>query len=115
MHECTRACIAYIAGTLVNNASSGEIYDYSQEKYVKFSGSVKRNHVCILDHERGTYITGAISNLYDFYRGSSVSLSVKGNKIHGHDYGDRHEYGGIIDGNRVNIHYDDKVFSYVLA
>lgn len=114
MHENTRACIAYIAAALVNRSCGDTIYDHSRSLFINISGSVEPHHVNIYDHDRGNYITGAISNLYDYCRNSTVSLSVMGNRISGYDHGDGHEFCGIVDGNSVNIFHHETSFSYSL-
>lgn len=114
MDDSTRACIAYIAGALVNKKYGGTVYDNSQSRYKNISGSVEQHDVNIFDHDRGSYITGAINSLYDFCRNSTVSLSVKGNRIYGYDHGDGHEFSGSVEGNTVSIYHHDTTFSYVL-
>jgi hypothetical protein len=114
MDEGTRACIAYIAGALVNKNCGNVVYDHSRSMFISISGSVEGNHVNIYDHDRDSYITGAISNLYDFCRNSTISLSVKGNQIYGYDHGDGHDFWGTVNGNSVDVFHHETSFSYSL-
>ncbi len=114
MDENTRACVAYIAGALVNGNCGNAIYDHSQSKLIQISGTVERNHVNIYDHDRCTFMTGALSDLYDFWRNSTISLSIKGNKISGHDHGDDHDFSGIVQGSLVDISHNEITYCYSL-
>ena len=114
MNENTRACIAYIAGALVNKNCGNVVYDHSRSKFISISGSVERDHVNIYDHDRDSHITGAPSNLYDFCRNSTISLSVRGNQIDGYDHGDDHNFSGTVDGNTVSVYHHETHFSYSL-
>lgn len=114
MHESTRACIAYIAGVLVNKNCGSAVYDHSQSKYINISGSIEGNYVHIFDHDRCSFITGSLNNLYDFCRNSTISLSVKGNQIYGYDHGDGHDFCGTVNGNSVSLFHHETSFSYSL-
>jgi len=104
MHPNTRACIAYVAGSLVNGSAGSAVYDYSQSKHLSIGGSVTANHVNIYDHDRGCHFSGAPGNLYDYGRSSHVSLSITGNQFKGYDYGDGHHFSGTVNGNAVSIY-----------
>ncbi|NDU91481.1 MAG: hypothetical protein G3I10_02520 [Ferrovum sp.] len=102
MHPNTRACLAYIASKLVNESTSAFVYDYSQSKRLNFSGSVGQTSVSLYDHERGCYITGALSNLYDHDQKGYVSLSINGSQLSGYDFAGSHQFCGSVDGSSVS-------------
>ena len=107
MHPNTRACLAYIASTLVNKNANIVVYDYSQSKRLVFTGSVNETSVNLYDHERRCYITGALSRIYDQDQKVYASLSIIGSQVSGYDFSGGHQFCGDVDGNSVTfLEYD---------
>ncbi|MDE1981383.1 MAG: hypothetical protein KGL17_02825 [Betaproteobacteria bacterium] len=104
MHPNTRAGIAYIVSALANEVAGTGVFDYAQCKSFSFSGTVQRDYVSILDHERRCHITGRCDSLYDQGRKTQLSLSLSNNHFTGYDVGDAQQFCGDVNGNTVMLH-----------
>ena len=104
MNQNTRACIAYIVGTIANDGNPTAVYDYSQSKSIGITGQVSLTYVNIYDHDRGCVVSGALPELYDHCSSASVLLNLQGTKFQGHDYGEHGDYTGNIDGKMISIY-----------
>ena len=77
MKSDSRACVAYIAAGLCGTNSSF-VYDYSKAKYKNISGDIQSSNVSIYDYDRGCYISGSPTNLYDYGNNSHIQLNMNG-------------------------------------
>ena len=116
MNANTRACLAYIAGALVNGKGGRAVYDHTRSKHIEIGGSVTPFRINICDFERGCNLTGTLSNFYDSGSNSHISLCVTGNSFRGHDTTCGESFTGRVNGNSVSIYDDDDwtCFSYWL-
>jgi hypothetical protein len=107
-----RACMAYIAGRLISGRSPLPIFDSSQSKYIYITGPVDRHGVRIFDYDQGCFFGGSGSDgkfhLYHHRYGHYVSLTVRGNRFSGFDFGRKYHFTGKVEANAVSL-YDQEV------
>lgn len=103
MNSNTRACIAYITGSLHGrNASS--VYDYSQSRHISVSGTVSESSINVYDYDRGCHISGSPSSLYDYGNSAYIQLNMNGIQFSGYDYDSGNHYSGTVNGGSVSIY-----------
>jgi hypothetical protein len=61
-----RACVAYIAASIINGRKGNSIYDYAQSKYISIGGTVTPERANIFDYNRGCHFGGTLPNLFDY-------------------------------------------------
>ena len=110
MKAGTRASIAYIAAKL-SGSNSSHVYDYSNSKFLNFSGSANSSSVNVYDFDRSCYITGSPTSLFDYGNSAHIQLSMNGNKFTGYDYDSGNHFSGTIRGNSINL-YDYETSSF---
>src|SRR5690349_15774686 len=98
MTENGRAAIAYIAGRLISGLSSNTVYDYSQSKYVRISGTVQPGIVRVFDHDNQAHISGSGNgtkfSLFHYEEGSHIDLTISERSFKGYDYGTGSHFQG---------------------
>ena len=115
MKPNVRACVAYVAGSLISGRSSSSVYDYSQGKHISISGSVDARAVNIYDHDQGCNFGGNGSNgdfsLYHYGDSHHVSLKIQGNNFNGYDYGHSCHFSGTVNAGNISL-YDYETGSH---
>jgi hypothetical protein len=118
MKPSVRAAIAFIVGNI--NGRSNAVYDYSQGRYVQFSGRVTPSDVSIFDNDDRCHISGSGHNgeyrLFHYGNNSHIHLTISGNNFKGFDYGSNDHFSGTISNRSINL-YDfgsGKYFSYMV-
>lgn len=104
MNAHTRRAVAYIAGRVVTASASGAVYDYSEGRYVNFSGDVTAEQANVYDYEQGCYVGGQLSSLYHYGNGRHVQLNVDGTQFSGYDYASGRHFNGSVQGNSVTVY-----------
>ena len=107
----TRACIAFIAVGVISGNKASAVYDYTQSKHIGISGNVDVNSVSIYDHDRGCYVSGNPSNLYDYGNSAHIQLKINDNQFSGYDYCSSSHFSGTVNKNSVII-YDYETSSH---
>jgi hypothetical protein len=104
MEAARRADIAYIAGRLISERNSNNIYDYGRQGHTAITGTVSENRVQVYDHSRGAHITGSERQFYDHGRNCHVTLRRNGNRFSGYDYGTMSHFSGHVSGRIVWVY-----------
>lgn len=104
MNAHTRRSVAYITGQLVTASASRSVYDYSEGRYVSFTGDVTAQNVSVYDYEEGCYVSGVPSSLYHYGNGQHIQLNVNGTQCSGYDYASGHHFSGDVAGNSVTVY-----------
>lgn len=104
MDANARACVAYIAATIINGRRRSSIYDYAQSRHFSISGTVTPERANVYDYDRGCHFGGTLPSLFDYGRSAHVNLKIDGSKFKGFDYGDSHHFTGTVRGNSVSIY-----------
>jgi len=114
MKPGTRACIAYIAGTINGNNRSSSVYDYTRSKHVSISGTVDEKKVNIFDYDRSCHLQGSLNNLYDYGNSAHITFQISGRNFKGYDYDTSSHYSGTVNGNSISIYdySESSHFSY---
>jgi hypothetical protein len=110
MKSGTRASIAFIAAKL-SGSNSSHVYDYSNSKYVNFSGSATESSVNVYDYDRSCYVTGTPNSLYDYGNSAHIQLQISGNQISGYEYDSGNHFSGTVRENSVSL-FDYETSSY---
>ncbi len=111
MNAHARRAVAYIAARLASGLSAGAVYDYSEGRYVNFSGQVTAQNVNVYDYDEGAYVSGNPSSLYHYGDGAFIQLRLNGPQFNGYDYGSGQFYSGSVRGRNVSL-YDYEHGSY---
>lgn len=98
-----RACLASVAARLNGMHVDGAVFDHTQGKRVRLSGSVGPDAVNVYDHDRSAHVTGSAPNLYDHGTRRPVSLVMNGAIFTGFDHFSGLHYSGRIHGSAVTI------------
>ena len=98
-----RACLANVAARLNGTRVDAAVFDHTQGKRVRLSGSVASGAVNVYDHGRSAHITGSAPNLYDHGTRRHVSLVMNGTTFTGYDHFSGLHYSGRINGSAVTI------------
>jgi hypothetical protein len=108
MKQKTRACIAYIAGTIVSRRSKSTIYDCTKSEYINVDGDISLEEVNLYDHSRKCLIAGVGKNgqfkLYDFGNENRINLSINGHFFDGFDFDTSEDFGGSVNGNNISVY-----------
>jgi len=99
-----RACIANLAGRLSGQSVNSSVYDHTQGRHIRVSGSATIGSVSLYDHDHGAHLTGVASSLYDHVSGAQISLNLSGTRFNGYDHSSRCQYFGNIRGASVTIY-----------
>lgn len=111
MQAHTRRAIAYIAGRLISSSRASAVYDYSESRYVNFSGDVSFQNVNVYDYDQRCYVSGSLGSLYHYGNRSYVQLDVNGTNFRGYDYDTRNNLSGNVSGSAVSL-YDYGTSAY---
>jgi hypothetical protein len=99
-----RRAVAYIAGRLVSGADSGAVYDYSEGRYVNFSGQVTPQNVNVYDYDEGNFVGGNPASLYHYGDGQYIQLNVNGPQFSGYDFGSGQHFSGNVNARNVTVY-----------
>ncbi|UDM52016.1 hypothetical protein [Cupriavidus sp. MP-37] len=111
MNSGARACIAYIVARAISDSKASHAYDYSESKYVAFTGDVTTREVNVYDYGRRCYCSGSLPQLYDYGNRKHIDLQVNGDRFSGFDYDSRKHFEGSVSGNSVSL-YDYETSKY---
>lgn len=111
MKPGTRACVAYIAGRAISESSASHVYDYSQSKYIAFSGSVDGASANVYDYDRRCYCAGNLSQLFDYGNRAYLEIRIEGDRFSGYDYDSRKHFEGTVSGASISLYdYDTSAY-----
>lgn len=105
-----RACLAFIIGR-VQNSNIHSVYDFGRGRFCLFTSSGDASNLQVLDRQRNSMLTGALSGVFDFGSNSYMCINMNGNSFTGFDYGSSTYFSGNISGNVIMI-YDGQTSSY---
>lgn len=115
MDNIKRASLAAIISVkcgVFPNSNTIIVYDYTQSKYFNYYlNDADDNHFSIYDYDRGNYIQGPLSSLFDYYTSTYMSLSLNGNSFEGYDYQTNSFITGSVNDKTISI-YDYQTSSY---
>jgi hypothetical protein len=120
MHPGTRACVAYVVGSLVHGHRSELVYDYERNKHLTIHGLVSDSSVEVYDVDRACYLAGSAQagqfTLYDHGQSAHVSLRIEGDQFSGYDYGSRHHFSGSAAGRTIAFYdfAENRYLNYAL-
>lgn len=87
MRADKRACFALIAATFINNRCYNSVYDYLSGRYINISSSgVNSNYISFFDYNRGGYVSGNNSSMYDYPTSSYVTITINNHTVNCFDY-----------------------------
>ena len=104
MEAHTRRAVAYIAGRLISGSDAAAVYDYSESRYVNFSGDVDAQNVNVYDYEQSRHIGGTLPSLYHYGNSRHIDLKVNGADFEGYDYASNKHFSGHVDGKNVSLY-----------
>lgn len=79
MRNDKRACFALVAATIINKHRYNGVYDLNMGTFASVSASgINDSYLSFFDYNRGGYVSGSKTNLYDFPTSSYVSITVNG-------------------------------------
>ncbi|WP_063897285.1 hypothetical protein [Caballeronia zhejiangensis] len=111
MDKGTRACVAFVVGSVIGSPGRTSVYDYSRSTYIQFGGTVDGENVNVYDHERGCHFSGTLPQVYDYGTGAHVSIEINGSNFSGYDFGAGHHFNGTVNGANVQL-YDFDASEY---
>ena len=112
MQQEQRASIALICGVISHNQRFRSVFDYSKSRYCAFSiNNFQSNNISVFDHDRGCYISGRLSNLYDYGTRNYIRINRRGNHFDGFDYASRCHFVVTVNGRNI-LFYDYENSSY---
>jgi hypothetical protein len=104
MQPHTRRAVAFIAGRAISGSDASAVYDYSESRYVFFSGDVSAGNVNVYDHEENCHVGGSLPSLYHYGNGQHIQLDVSGTQFNGFDYGSGQHFSGTVNGQAVSVY-----------
>jgi hypothetical protein len=112
----TRRAVAYIAGRLISGSGAGAVYDYSETRYVYFSGDVSDDAVNVYDYEQRCHIAGSPPSLFHFRDRRHIEFDRNGQQVNGFDYATNQHFSGTVNGNAVSLfdYEDNQNYNYSL-
>jgi hypothetical protein len=99
-----RRAIAYISGRAISGRAASAVYDYGTSGFFNFSGDVSADRVQTYDYERGCYVGGSLSALFDYSTNTYVLLTIRGEEFDGYDYASGARFIGRLTGQSVSIY-----------
>jgi hypothetical protein len=116
-----RACIAFIAGSIVQKRQFSAVYDQAEGMVRRLTGTFSSGNIDVIDHSDGSTLMGMMSgqtaSFFHSVANCSISLQFNGAQFTGHDGATGRNFNGSVQGGGVRLYdYDEgKYFSYVLA
>ncbi len=116
-----RACIAFVAGSIVMNKPFSAVYDQADGGGRRMDGRFAAGNIDVVDQSDGSTLMGMMSgqtaSFYHSTANCSISLQFNGTQFTGHDGGTGRNFNGSVQNDGVRLYdYDEgKYFSYVLA
>ena len=112
MKDDKRACFALIVASIVNNRRYYSVYDFMHSQYINISSSaLLSNYLSFFDYNRGGYISGNASSMYDYPTSSYVSMTKSGNVVSCYDFEVGAYVNYTVNGAHV-IAYDYQMSTY---
>ncbi len=103
-----RACIAYVAGSLISNRSFAAVRDESEDKNYEMGGKIFLGNIDVLDRESDKMIVGMVSgkdaSFYHSGENITITLKLNGTLFTGHDGGTDRDFSGSVVGKKVKIY-----------
>lgn len=113
MRPDQRASIALICGAISNSARFTSVFDYSRSRYCAFvANSYNPNNISVFDYDRGCYVVGSLSSLFDYGLGNYVHIDRRGNQFQGFDYASGCYFVVTVNGRNISF-YDYENSSYL--
>jgi hypothetical protein len=108
MKEKTRACIAFIAGTIISKRANSCVYDCTRSEYINVDAEIRPGEVKVYDHSRSCHISGSGNSgkykLYDHGNDKPINLTIKGQYFDGYDFDTAEDFGGSVSGTVVCVY-----------
>jgi hypothetical protein len=108
MKANTRACIAYIAGSMINKKSYSSLIDHSEQKTVKMSGRIDFNNIDVQMEDDGSKIVGLVrGNEVSFFHSvekGAIKMKIEGSNFKGNDSSTGKDFMGSVNGKAVKIY-----------
>ena len=99
MEDNKRTCFALIAASLVNKIQYNNVNDCQHAKTITVSSTNCSN---FYDHNRGGYISGNGSSMFDHVTGTHVSINLNGNTVNCFDFESSNHINFTVNGNNVS-------------
>jgi hypothetical protein len=105
MRPHTRRAVAYIAGRLVSGREATAVYDYSERRYVHFSGEVSEDAANVYDYEERCHIGGSLPSLFHYGNRRHIQCNRSGTQvIDGFDYDTNRHFNVNVSGQAVSVY-----------
>ena len=96
------ACFALVAATIINKHRYNGVYDLNMGTFASVSVSGINNHyLSFFDYNRGGYVSGSKTGLYDYPTSSHVSITINGSVVSCFDFESGSYVNFIVNGGSV--------------
>jgi hypothetical protein len=111
MTDTTRAAVAFLVGTLVNEQKRGGVFDHGKGRFIAMSLALTPPQVLIHSAEEGVHLQAQITptgiRLQDFSTNRHLRLEIDEKSFTGYDEHTASEFGGVVHGILIYLFDED--------